>query len=234
MIQNRIRLGELLVRAGVLAESQLRAALQEQRQHGGKLGDILVRMQLLGEDVFVRALAKQLGLPRANLTRPIALEALARVPAGLAERCELVPLTLSDDGDTLTIATSDPLDAQMLDEVRLIAGVQTVLPHVAGTTDIRAAIARLYRGPAAPPAYPAVSDAPATPGFRPSPGFFPPAPPVLAPGSFAPPLQSPVDARLAALEGLQLRDEGALRAILALLIEKGVFSLDEYLAKVRR
>jgi len=64
---SQIRLGDLLVRAQVVSEAQLNAALAEQKQWGGRLGSILVRMGVLNEDLLVKALAKQLNLPRAPL-----------------------------------------------------------------------------------------------------------------------------------------------------------------------
>jgi hypothetical protein len=64
---SQIRLGDLLVRAQVVSEAQLNAALAEQKQWGGRLGSILVRMGVLSEDLLVKALAKQLNLPRAPL-----------------------------------------------------------------------------------------------------------------------------------------------------------------------
>ena len=45
----RIKIGDLLVKAGVITELQLKAALAEQSQWGGKLGDILVRMEFVTE-----------------------------------------------------------------------------------------------------------------------------------------------------------------------------------------
>ena len=44
MAPPRIKLGELLVKASVVTEAQLRTALQEQQKWGGKLGEILVRI----------------------------------------------------------------------------------------------------------------------------------------------------------------------------------------------
>src|SRR5256885_1217224 len=63
----RIRIGDLLVKAGVITDLQLKAALAEQSQWGGKLGDILVRMEFITEEVLVRALSKQTGIARAEL-----------------------------------------------------------------------------------------------------------------------------------------------------------------------
>ena len=62
----RIRLGELLVRAGVLDEYKLNAALAEQQRWGGRLGRVLVDMGFVSEEILVKALSKQLAVPVAQ------------------------------------------------------------------------------------------------------------------------------------------------------------------------
>src|ERR687884_412642 len=106
----RIRIGDLLVKAGVITELQLKAALAEQSQWGGKLGDILVRMEFLTEEVLVRALSKQTGIPRADLGGESEKAALSLVPAEVAEEFCLVPTGVKDDGRTVVVAMSDPLN----------------------------------------------------------------------------------------------------------------------------
>lgn len=281
----KVRLGELLVKAGVITDAQLRSALSEQKQWGGKLGDILVRMQVLSEDVFVRALSKQLALPRADLGQEIPLEALAKVPAEIAEEYEIVPLALLDDGRTLAVATADPLNLTALDTVRQISGLR-VQSQVAGASAVRAAIARLYQGdrdapqslefvnnandrpggsprgeqrtphlPSGPPgpppipqyatpahgipAYPTAMRPPPNAYGVPSYGLPGPAPmsapPYPAMPTYAPPPQRPPeDPRFSTLEEAQRREIVALRALVELLVQKGVISLDEYLARLKR
>src|SRR5258708_28577407 len=104
----RIRIGDLLVKAGVITELQLKAALAEQSQWGGKLGDILVRMEFLTEEVLVRALSKQTGIPRADLTGEGDPAALALVPPDVAEEFRLVPVMAKEQGPLLLVAMSDP------------------------------------------------------------------------------------------------------------------------------
>src|SRR5205814_1491396 len=140
----RIRIGDLLVKAGVITELQLKAALSEQQQWGGKLGDILVRMEFLTEEVLVRALSKQTGIARADLTGKPDIGALAVVPADTAEEFGLVPI--------------EPQDHSRPSAVEVLRGV----------------------------------------------------------------------------EETQRRSVAALKAMVELLIEKGVFSRDEYLARVKR
>src|SRR2546430_16528194 len=97
----RIRIGDLLVKAGVITDLQLKAALAEQSQWGGKLGDILVRMEFRTEEVLVRALSKQTGIGRADLTGEGDKVALSLVPAAVAEEFGLVPIQMRCQGRTL-------------------------------------------------------------------------------------------------------------------------------------
>jgi hypothetical protein len=139
----RLRLGELLVKAGVITETQLVTALQEQKQWGGKLGDLLVRMNYLSEDIFVRALSKQLGLPRADFGSGVPPGVVGLVPREVIDAHEVLPLAVLDEGKAIALATSDPLNFSVLDQVRSITGLR-VVPHVASTNAIRAAIARAF------------------------------------------------------------------------------------------
>src|ERR1700693_5290726 len=118
----RIKIGDLLVKAGVITELQLKAALAEQQQWGGKLGDILVRMEFLTEEVLVRALSKQTGIARADLPGEGDKGALSVVPAGTAEEFGLVPVGLKDQGRTLVVAMSDPLNIRATDHLVSLTG----------------------------------------------------------------------------------------------------------------
>lgn len=259
--QARIRLGDLLVKAGVISDSQLKVALKEQKQWGGKLGDTLVRMRYLTEDVFVRALSKQLGLPRADLSRSIPLDALARVPAALAEEYELVPLGLADGGRSLVVATADPLNVTVLDAIQSITGLR-VVAQVAGPSQIRTAISRLYRMDALPDADGQPMEVMSNAGdvrsvsppthsqahLAPTPAFGVPV--ARLAGEYRTQLGTNAGAYAGAptpalgmqrvivphekavtLEESQ-RHVAALRALVELLVQKGVISLDEYLARL--
>lgn len=252
--QARIRLGDLLVKAGVVSESQLKTALQEQAQWGGKLGDTLVRMRYLTEDVFVRALSKQLRLERADLSRTIPLEALAKVPAALAEEYEVVPVALADGGRTLVVATADPLNITVLDALRAVTRMR-VTAQVAGASQIRAALARLYRSDEVPSGddapmemvpnsadvLPLQRAIPVQPSHTPVFGL--PVAQMTGPLRTPPPYETspafpaapapPPPERTPSAEESQ-RQVAALKALVELLVQKGIISLDEYLARLRK
>src|SRR2546428_740214 len=141
----RIKIGDLLVKAGVITDLQLKAALAEQSQWGGKLGDILVRMEFLTEEVLVRALSKQTGIGRADLTGEGDKVALSLVPAEVAEEFGLVPFQMKDEGRTLVVAMSDPLNLGVTDHLRSLTGCK-IESQLAGASAIRNAISKWYRG----------------------------------------------------------------------------------------
>src|SRR5947209_109288 len=238
----RIKIGDLLVKAGVITELQLKAALAEQSQWGGKLGDILVRMEFLTEEVLVRALSKQTGIPRADLTGEGDRAALAVIPPDVAEEFGLVPVELKDEGRALVVAMSDPLNIGVTDHLRSLTGAR-IESQLAGNSAIRNAISRWYRGEALlgdeeqQSAMKVVNNSGqsvVTLDPRNKAKNAPPEKPAAAaqPGNGAS-RTSAVEV-LRGVEETQRRSVAALKAMVELLIEKGVFSRDEYIARVKR
>ena len=284
----RIKIGDLLVKAGVITELQLKAALAEQGQWGGKLGDILVRMEFVTEEVLVRALSKQTGIPRADLGGEPDHNALAKIAPDQAEEYGVVPVSLQDDGRTLVLAMSDPNNVNVTDHLQSVTGTR-IAARLAGASAIRNAISRWYRGeelreeatdpnarlqivsnsgtnvqlahapraaqktspPQAklppPVAIDMEQESGATMQFASSqmtaalaardrqqrstpPGLSSAPPPVAA----APSQNGSALEILRSIEETQRRSVSALKAMVELLIEKGVFSRDEYLSRVKR
>ena len=248
----QIKLGELLIKANVLQESQLKAALAEQAKWGGKLGEILVRMNLVSEDILVRALSKQLAIPAVNLdaVKEIPPHVLNKVPLQTARDFAVLPLQLRDDSKTLVVAIADPLNVRQLDELRAVTKCR-IVPNVAGRTAIARAMARFYedqgeladadtnfkvvdaQGRTVVKNLKDVAPAAAAPAPAPTPA---PAPMPPAASRETPSVRgggSPVDL-LRSVEEVQRKEVAALKAMVELLIEKGVFTRDEYLAKVKR
>ena len=123
MAYTRERLGELLVQAGLLSGKQLEAALEQQRTSGEKLGRLLVQGGILTEDQMAEALADQKGLSYVRLTAStIDPSVAALIPLRVARRHAVVPIALCDD--TLTLAMSDPLNIEAVDDVRVRTGYQ--------------------------------------------------------------------------------------------------------------
>src|SRR5512138_3404081 len=234
----RIKIGDLLVKAGVITELQLKAALAEQQQWGGKLGDILVRMKFHSEEVLGRALSKQTGIVRADLTGEGDKTALGVVPADTAEEFGLVPVALKDQGRTLVVAMSDPLNISATDHLVSLTGGRKIETQLAGASAIRNAISRWYRGEELlgdgeqSGRMRIINNAGNTVvGFETS--RVQAAPKAAQKVSTSPARQSAAEV-LRGVEETERRSVAALKAMVELLIEKGVFSRDEYLARVKR
>jgi type II secretory ATPase GspE/PulE/Tfp pilus assembly ATPase PilB-like protein len=161
--QNAPRLGEALVRTGLVTAEALQRALAEQKRPGTHrpVGRILVEAGALSETQLRMALADWLGVkvvdPRDLAPEPAAL---ALVPRALAEREGVLPLLL--DGDTLVVLLADPWDHALVDQLRFVAQHRVqALMAVPGT--LMPAVHRAYAAQAtAAPA--AASRAPADDG----------------------------------------------------------------------
>ncbi|MEQ8978164.1 MAG: hypothetical protein RL846_09565, partial [Deltaproteobacteria bacterium] len=141
----RIRLGELLVRAGVIDELKLKAALSEQQKWGGRLGKILVDMSFVSEDLLVKALSKQLGVSRATFTGgPLPAEIVDKIDVQFAKSNELCPEAYDESRRVLVVATADPTNVTAMDELRFRTGLK-IETTIAGHREIEAAIAKMLR-----------------------------------------------------------------------------------------
>lgn len=122
------KLGEILVRQGIIAETQLQQALDKQRVERGRLGDILVKLGFVSEDNIAAALGLQMGLPfysssNADQLSPMLDQGLDRlVPSEFAKKNNVLPLTKHQG--MLTCAVADPLDLFMLDNLKRISGCE--------------------------------------------------------------------------------------------------------------
>jgi hypothetical protein len=141
----KARLGELLVRAGLITESDLRVALAQQKQHGGRLGEHLVRVNLLTEETLARMLAQQLGLQYADVKQVPPPGVTQLLAERVAVRLQMLPIALDARSGLLTVAASDPLDDAGLAEVVKATGKQ-VQAQVAQAGLLRRAIERAYFG----------------------------------------------------------------------------------------
>jgi type IV pilus assembly protein PilB len=136
------RLGDLLVREGLISAEQLQRAVAEQKGSSDRLGTVLVRLNLIGEEQLIGFLSRQYGIPSMTLSQlDIDADVLKLVPAQIAKKYDVVPVKRT--GNSLTLAMADPTNVFALDDVGFMTNLQ-VLPVVASQAAIRAAIERLY------------------------------------------------------------------------------------------
>lgn len=140
--QYRRRIGDLLLEDRLITVAQLRQAVDEQRQRGGKLGRILTQMGHLQEDDLMDVLSHQLKVPSCRIDLgTIDLELLAKFPKEVADLHHVLPLYHADG--RVVAATSDPSSeaARQALEQRLETPVQFIL---AGDQDLRTAMSEAY------------------------------------------------------------------------------------------
>lgn len=145
MAAPRNRIGDILVKARVIDELQLRSALAQLDQWGGRLSRVLLDMGLANEDILINAISQGMGVQRVqlgNITKDPG--ALAKVDVSLAEQKGIFPVSLKDNGKTLVLAMADPSDLTTLDQV-VAKSRARIVPMVAGEREIETAILRHYR-----------------------------------------------------------------------------------------
>jgi general secretion pathway protein E len=125
------RFGDLLreIKGVTITPEVIEQALATQRQEGGRLGEILVKMRVITEEDLLQVLGHQLGIAfSAGLkVEDVDIDLATSIPIGFAKQHRL--LVLKREGDVVMVATADPLDVGALDDLRmqLEAEIQPIL-----------------------------------------------------------------------------------------------------------
>ncbi len=135
-------LGVRLVEAGFINDAQLDLALREKDRNGGYLGEVLVNLGFITEDVLTESLAVETRTQVVDvLNAVIDDQVLQRVPYDVAKKHRLLPL--SEDAGILTVAMADPYDVVAIDNVEKLSGLQLEVTSAA-ESDIGDALERHY------------------------------------------------------------------------------------------
>ena len=140
------RLGEILVKEGLITEIQLREAVNLQKASGKRLGEALVNLRYVTETQLAETLGRQLGLPFRSLAKgdltPTSDPTIKRlVPEAMIRKQYILPLSRYQH--TLTVALPDPLDLILIDNLKKITGLQ-IKPIIAIKSDLVKAIEVAY------------------------------------------------------------------------------------------
>src|SRR3954465_15907291 len=139
------RLGDLLVREKILTGDQLDQALKKQRETGGRLGSVLVKMGVLSDEDVTNFLSRQYGVPAINLSYfEIDASVVKLIPFETAKRYQILPL--SRVGASLTIAMVDPTNVFAMDDIKFMTGFN-IEPVVASESSIMDRIDTAYAQP---------------------------------------------------------------------------------------
>ncbi len=128
------RLGELLVRKGLITEAQLSHALVESRQSGDVVGRVLIRHGWVFESELARVLAEQWSIPYVNLASTgVDRGALRLMTPEIGRRYAAVPVRFV--GNELKVAFADPSDEDAVVAVQADMAFP-IQPAVAELSDI--------------------------------------------------------------------------------------------------
>jgi type IV pilus assembly protein PilB len=135
-------LGAILLQGNFVTAEELRAAVEQQKQMGQRLGTVLINMGFTTPDAVLGALSLQLGLPAVRLNGyTVHPEAVTALPEKVGRKHQAFPL--QKVGRTLKVAIAAPKDLNALDDIRFASGcrIETV---IALEDEIREAFDRYY------------------------------------------------------------------------------------------
>lgn len=137
-----LKLGDLLINAGVIDSDQLGKALAIQKETRERLGDVLIENSIISEKQLIEALQVQLGVDFIDLTSVnIPVELAKYVPKNIAKKHGVVPVKLVKN--ELYVAMSDPLNFVAQEEIKA-ASRKTVIPMISTRAATEHAINTLY------------------------------------------------------------------------------------------
>lgn len=138
------RIGDYLVNQGLITSEQLQKVLEAQRAANGakKFGDVVVELGFMSEVNFAKALAGNLRVQYVDLDNiDINTEAVQLVPEALARKHTVIAINVQ--GKRLTVATNDPVNFIVLEDIKVSTGMDTV-PVLATTSAINKQIGKCY------------------------------------------------------------------------------------------
>lgn len=137
-----LKLGDLLVRAGVVTEEQLKIALEMQKEKKTKIGEILIEQGYVSSRQIVEVLEYQLGIPQVDLSKySIDPEIPKMISEDFSRRNAVLPISKS--GMMLTVAMADPLNIILINDLEIITGY-TIEPRIAEEKEIKMAIDNIF------------------------------------------------------------------------------------------
>ncbi len=147
-VEANLPFGELLVSKGLLTPEELEKVLKEQRKEGGRLGEVLLRLEKLNHEDVTLALAEHLSLEYirlddTNKINKIDMDIARMLPEGIAKRFCLVVVGEADN--KVVVVMADPLNVIAIDTVTLKMKRQ-IKPAISSPQEIRRAIELIYHG----------------------------------------------------------------------------------------
>ncbi len=150
MPRQRLKIGDLLLNAGVITEDQLKAALdysKKERQEGRskRLGDCLKELGFVDDKAVAKALASQLNYQIVDLNGFALSEQMQKLVSGkVLRKHSVLPLGYDPkDPQAIFLAMADPLDIEAIEDIEIVTGCR-IEPLIATQQDIQAILDRYY------------------------------------------------------------------------------------------
>ena len=152
--RKKIRIGDVLVAAGAITEEQLQEGLAKQKETGRKLGNALVDLGFISNDMLITVLTTQLGIDYIELKgAKIEEKVIHMVPENMVTKYQAIPIEIDPDNpNILKVAMADPMDIMAMDDIGLVTNLQ-VEPMLASEEGIKNAIDKYYGSAQAMEAY---------------------------------------------------------------------------------
>jgi type IV pilus assembly protein PilB len=140
--------GELLVAKGLLSREELHEVLEQQREQGGRLGEVLLRLKMLSDEDVTAALSEHFEMEyirfdNKSVIDTIDVEIARQLPESIATRFALV--AVREEGGKIVVAMADPLNVIAIDTVTLKLKRQ-IKPALSSPREIHKAIELIYHG----------------------------------------------------------------------------------------
>ncbi len=143
--RKKIRLGDLLVAAGAITEEELQEAIAFQKEKGLKLGQAMVEMGLVSQELLNLTISQQLGIDYIELRScKLTDDVLRMIPEKEVMRYRAVPVEVDEyNPNVLKVAMSDPMDIIAIDDLAILTNMQ-IEPMLTSDEEITEAIGKYY------------------------------------------------------------------------------------------
>jgi len=140
--------GELLISKGLLSQEQLLDVLNKQRDQGGRLGEVLLKLKILDDKAITAALAEHFSMEYIHFDDTQQIDRIDRdiarlLPESIAKRFCLV--AVAEEDSHIVVAMADPLNVVAIDTVTLKLKRQ-IRPVISSPREIHRAIELIYHG----------------------------------------------------------------------------------------
>ncbi len=138
-----LKLGEMLIKAGKITKDQLKDALQHQKDHGGKLGEVLLHLRFVEDENIINGfIAKQLNIGNIELDDlEVDMDVVNLIPVDLAKKFDV--LSVIKVGKILFVATNEPQNVSAFDTLKFITGCE-IQPVMTSKDSVQKAIDKYY------------------------------------------------------------------------------------------